>query len=118
MRQAIANKSGALAFAASLPAERELLRSDHGGLERCSRRPIASQGELTNPSKRRKQFKGWPDLHQATDTTWINARFGRQSLFRGEMSEDDAQSLHRGTGGSTYTRKARATREAPKRGQG
>jgi len=33
------------------------------------------------------------------------------------MSEDDAQSLHRGTGGSTYTRKARATREAPKRGQ-
>src|SRR5271165_949149 len=36
----------------------------------------------------------------------------------GEMSEDDAQSLHRGTGGSTYTRKARATREAPKRGQG
>jgi hypothetical protein len=35
----------------------------------------------------------------------------------GEMSEDDAQSLHRGTDGSTYTRKARATREAPKRGQ-
>ena len=31
----------------------------------------------------------------------------------GEMSEDDAQPLHRGTGGGTYTRKARATREAP-----
>src|SRR5712671_6567958 len=31
----------------------------------------------------------------------------------GEMSEDDAQALHRGTGGGTYTRKARATREAP-----
>jgi hypothetical protein len=29
------------------------------------------------------------------------------------MSEDDAQSLHRGSGGSTYTRKAYATREAP-----
>jgi hypothetical protein len=37
----------------------------------------------------------------------------RGRLIRlGEMSEDDAQSLHRGTGGSTYTRKARATREA------
>src|SRR5271165_4135071 len=43
----------------------------------------------------------------------------RGRLIRlGEMSEDDAQSLHRGTGGSTYTRKARATREAPWRGQG
>ena len=36
----------------------------------------------------------------------------------GEMSEDDAQPLHRGTGGSTYTRKAYATREAHGRGQG
>ena len=35
----------------------------------------------------------------------------------GEMSEDYAQPLHQGSGGSTYTRKARATREAPKRGQ-
>ena len=35
----------------------------------------------------------------------------------GEMSEDDAQPLHRSGGGSTYTRKARATREAPQRGQ-
>src|ERR1700735_5887752 len=43
----------------------------------------------------------------------------RGRLIRlGEMSEDDAQPLHRGTGGSTHTRKARATREAPKRGQG
>ena len=42
----------------------------------------------------------------------------RGRLIRlGEMSEDDAQPLHRGTGGSTHTRKARATREAPKRGQ-
>src|SRR5271166_5498669 len=32
--------------------------------------------------------------------------------------EDDAHSLHRGSGGSTYTRKASATREAPWRGQG
>jgi hypothetical protein len=32
----------------------------------------------------------------------------RGRLIRlGEMSEDDAQSLHRGTGGSTHTRKAR-----------
>ena len=32
------------------------------------------------------------------------------------MSEDYAQPLHRGSGGSTHTRKARATREAPERG--
>ena len=30
-----------------------------------------------------------------------------------EMSEDDTQPLHRGSGGSTYTRKGHATREAP-----
>jgi hypothetical protein len=34
------------------------------------------------------------------------------------MSEDDAQALHRGSGSSMYTRKAQATREAPRRGQG
>src|SRR5881227_1502659 len=33
------------------------------------------------------------------------------------MSEDYAQPLHRGTGGSMYTRKAHATREAPMRDQ-
>src|SRR5438477_7256594 len=31
----------------------------------------------------------------------------------GELSEEYAQPLHRGSGGSMYTRKARATREAP-----
>ena len=31
---------------------------------------------------------------------------------------DYAQPLHRGTGGSMYTRKAHATREAPRRDQG
>ena len=35
----------------------------------------------------------------------------------GEMSEEYAQLLHRGSGGSMYTRKAYATREAPWRGQ-
>ena len=39
-------------------------------------------------------------------------RFRGRLIRLGEMSEDDAQSLHRGSGGSTYTRKARATREA------
>jgi hypothetical protein len=34
------------------------------------------------------------------------------------MSEEDVQPLHRGSGGSMYTRKAHATREAPRRGQG
>ena len=43
----------------------------------------------------------------------------RGRLIRlGEMSDDDAQSLHRGSGGSTYTRKARAAREAPWGGSG
>ena len=34
------------------------------------------------------------------------------------MSETDAQSLRRGSGDSMYTRKAYATREASRRGQG
>ena len=43
----------------------------------------------------------------------------RGRLIRpGEMSEEYAQLLHRGSGGSMYTRKAHATREAPTRGQG
>ena len=36
----------------------------------------------------------------------------------GDTSEDYAQPLHRGSGGSMYTRKAHATREAPLRDQG
>ena len=36
----------------------------------------------------------------------------------GEMSEEDTQLLHRGSGGSMHTRKARATREALMRDQG
>src|SRR5580704_9060527 len=36
----------------------------------------------------------------------------------GEKSEEDTQLLHRGSGGSMYTRKAHATREAPMRDQG
>src|SRR6202011_5255826 len=43
----------------------------------------------------------------------------RGRLIRpGEMSEEYAQLLHRASGGSMYTRKAHATREAPVRGQG
>jgi hypothetical protein len=43
----------------------------------------------------------------------------RGRLIRlGEMSEEYAQPLHRGSGGSMYTRKAYATREASRRGQG
>jgi hypothetical protein len=40
-------------------------------------------------------------------------RYRGRPLRLGEMSDDDAQPLHRGSGGSTYTRKAHATREAP-----
>src|SRR6266853_1661259 len=43
----------------------------------------------------------------------------RGRLIRlGEMSEEYAQLLHRGSGGSMYTRKAHATRETPTRDQG
>ena len=43
----------------------------------------------------------------------------RGRLIRlGEMSEEYAPPLHRGSGGSMYTRKAHATREAPMRDQG
>ena len=43
------------------------------------------------------------------DPTTLSGRL----LRLGEVSDDDTQPLHRGSGGSTYTRKARATREAP-----
>ena len=46
--------------------------------------------------------------------TWNRGRLTRL----GDTSEDYAQPLHRGTGGSMYTRKAHATREAPMRDQG
>jgi len=43
----------------------------------------------------------------------------RGRLIRLERtSEEYVQSLHRGSGGSMYTRKAHATREALRRGQG
>src|SRR5258706_7652083 len=41
---------------------------------------------------------------------------GRLTRLEG-MSEEYVQPLHRGSGGSMYTRKAHATREAPRRGQ-
>jgi hypothetical protein len=46
-------------------------------------------------------------------------QWNRGTLIRlGEMSEEDTQLLHRGSGGSMYTRKARAIRETPMRDQG
>ena len=46
--------------------------------------------------------------------TWNRGRLTRL----GDTSEDYAQPLHRGSGGSMYTRKAHATRETPVRDQG
>ena len=43
---------------------------------------------------------------------------GRLDMGLDGMSETDAQSLCRGSGDSMYTRKAYATREASRRGQG
>ena len=48
----------------------------------------------------------------------IGKRDPAQLTRLGAMSEEYAQPLHRGSGGSMYTRKAYATREAPRRGQG
>ena len=45
---------------------------------------------------------------------WNRGRLTRM----GEMSEEYAPLLHRGSGGGMYTRKAHATREAPMRDQG
>jgi len=46
--------------------------------------------------------------------TWNRGRLTRL----GDTSEDHAHLLHRGSGGSMYTRKAHATRETPLRDQG
>jgi len=43
--------------------------------------------------------------------------FRGRLIWLGWMSEEYVQPLHRGSGGSMYTRKAHATREAPRRGQ-
>ena len=46
-------------------------------------------------------------------------KWNRGRLTRlGDTSEDYVQPLHRGSGGSMYTRKAHATRETPTRDQG
>ena len=44
--------------------------------------------------------------------------FRGRLTWLGEMSEAVPQLLRRGSGDSMYTRKARATREAPRRSQG
>ena len=44
--------------------------------------------------------------------------FRGRLIRQGETSEEYVQPLRRGSGGGMYTRKVRATREAPWRGQG
>ena len=44
--------------------------------------------------------------------------FRGRLTWRGETSEEYTPLLHRGSGGGMYTRKAHATREAPRRDQG
>ena len=39
---------------------------------------------------------------------------GKRLVRLGEMSEDDAQPLHRGSGGSTYTRESARNTGSPK----
>ena len=80
---------------------------------RCSRSRIGDGASVraatrVNAEQASKRSMGRPTRLQ----------FRGRLIRLGEMSEDDAQSLHRGSGGSTYTRKAYATWEAHGRGQG
>ena len=43
---------------------------------------------------------------------------GKADMDGASLSDEYAHLLHRGSGGSMYTRKAHATRETPTRGQG
>ena len=62
---------------------------------------------------------GYPeDGHNGPTNPPAGDPFRGRLIRLGEMSEEYTQPLHRGTGGSMYTRKAHATREAPLRDQG
>ena len=116
-REKAALSSGCKSHPANAPAGSN--RSSHGGDEMAEVSSVwlvtykgdgASVRAATLSERRASLEKD--DVQ--TDPTAIS---GKSWIRLGEMSEDDAQPLHRGTGGSTHTRKARATREAPKRGQ-
>src|SRR5271166_1293762 len=115
-REKAALSSGCKSHPANAPAGSN--RSSHGGDEmaealRCSRSHIGDGASVRAATRVNAEQASKRSMCRPT-----RLQFRGRLIRLGEMSEDDAQSLHRGTGGSTCTRKARATREAPQRGQG
>src|ERR1700755_3387197 len=74
------------------------LKPSNSGHELVTARVCRPQREGTLSEPRKGRCAGRPDR-----------RIGEGYYGRGEMSEEYAQPLHRGTGGSMYTRKAHAT---------
>ena len=86
------------------------------------RRPHTSHLTGHRPRRQGPPFhrRSLPSPHGISKRTMCRPtrqRYRGRLIRLGEMSDDDAQPLHRGSGGSTYTRKAHATREAPERGR-
>src|SRR6266568_3014545 len=90
----------------------------NGGSNRLHHRPGKSGITAFHVRRDKAALFQWVQAPKRTmcrpTRTWNRGRLTRM----GEMSEDYAQPLHRGSGGSMYTRKAHATREAPLRDQG
>ena len=78
---------------------------------------LGPSGSVRGALSNERPYRDTPRLEKVDVQADPTAISGKADTV-GEMSEDDAQPLHRGTGGSTYTRKAYATREAHGRGQG
>src|ERR1700722_19553301 len=107
--------SGCTPHPATAPAGSN--RSSHGGNQngwslRCSRSHIGDGASVRAATRVNAEQSPKRTMCRPT-----RQRYRGRLIRLGEMSDDDAQPLHRGSGGSTYTRKARATREAPQRGQ-
>jgi hypothetical protein len=106
-REKAALFSGCKAHPATAPAGSS--RSSYGGDEIAE--AFGKRVTNWNASERRASLE--KDDAQADPTT-----LSGKADTAGRKSEDDAHPLRRGSGDSMYTRKANATREAPRRGQG
>src|ERR1700722_15242073 len=106
-REKAALSSGCGSHPANAPAGSN--RSSHGGNEMAEASGVAGHGASVRAATRVNAEQA-PKRSMCRPT---RLQLRGRLIRLGEMSEDDAQPLHRGTGGSTYTRKASATREAP-----
>src|ERR1700722_20796410 len=86
-------------------------RWQNGWSLRCSRSHIGDRASVRAATRVNAEQTSKRTMCRPT-----RQRYRGRLIRLGEMSEDDAQPLHRGSGGSTYTRKAHATREAPSAG--